>query len=172
VRFFHARGSYLVAVVSRGVQLGLIGDVQPFDSIRVERMITCEVLPVGHALHAGLGHVDRLQPDLKFISPQAAQPATGRAAVTSAACGAGLAVIVLERGFSDVTVRCFQTSLAHRFGHQRLVKITASLCQLPGIFVNRRRDARDAPLIVDELFTLEPSPMVILAGGPVFGRLG
>src|SRR5436305_250229 len=60
----HPRGRLVrsIAEVGRSVQLGLIIDRKARDMARIEVVISRQMFPKRHALDAGVGHVDRLQP--------------------------------------------------------------------------------------------------------------
>src|SRR3984957_8271804 len=79
------RASSLIAVVRGGVQLGLLADRKARELVGIEEVIARQMRHVGHALDAGLGHLDRLEPDAELVGAQAAQPLAGGAAVARAA---------------------------------------------------------------------------------------
>ena len=47
---------------------------QPFNFERVERVIVCQVGPVGHSVYAYFGDLDRFHPDAQLPGIEAAEP--------------------------------------------------------------------------------------------------
>src|SRR5689334_2965948 len=78
-----------IAVMGRGVELGLLVDRQVVDLVGLEEMVASQVREISHSVNARLGHVDRLQPDAQLFGVETAEPLAGGPAVAGAARGTG-----------------------------------------------------------------------------------
>src|SRR5437660_1700821 len=71
---------------------GLVVDRQAIDPLGIKEVIPSQMFPIGHPFDSGLGNIDRLQPDSKFVGTQTPQPLARRPAMTGAAFGVWLVV--------------------------------------------------------------------------------